>query len=42
VAAIGVGTDTWLFYNGSGGDTVDSAIHLANVGPETISTADFG
>jgi serralysin len=41
VAAIAVGTDTWLFYNGAGGDTVDSAIRLANVDATTISTTDF-
>ena len=41
VAAVAVGSDTWLFYNGVGGDVVDSAIRLADVNAATISTLDF-
>jgi serralysin len=41
VAALGVGADTFLFFTGWGGDAVDSVVRLANVQPDTITTADF-
>jgi serralysin len=41
VAAVGVGSDTWLFFSSNGGDAVDSAIQLANVQPVAIGTPDF-
>ncbi|MET0374336.1 MAG: glycoside hydrolase, partial [Rhizorhabdus sp.] len=40
-AAIKVGPDTYLFYAGSGGDTVDSAINLGAIDPALITVADF-
>ncbi|ARR52414.1 glycoside hydrolase [Rhizorhabdus wittichii DC-6] len=41
VAAMRVGADTYIFYSGSGGATVDSAINLGAVDPAWIGTADF-
>jgi hypothetical protein len=42
VAAVSVGSDTFLFYDDAGkGGAVDSAIHLDNVGGSLVSTADF-
>ena len=41
VAAIGVGSDTYIFYSSSRGATVDSAIQLAGINPSAISTDDF-
>lgn len=42
VAVLSVGGDTYLFYSGSGGATVDSAILLDDVSPAAITAADFG
>nr|WP_047168727.1 family 16 glycosylhydrolase [Sphingomonas sp. Y57] len=41
VAAVQVGADTYIFYSGSGGATVDSAVDLGTVDPVSIGTADF-
>ena len=41
VAAIAVGADTYLFFSGSGGSLVDSAVELAGVGPSSLSLGDF-
>lgn len=41
VAAIGIGADTWLFFNGAGGAAIDSAVRVANVNPALIDAADF-
>ena len=41
VAALSVGHDTYLFYSGTGGATVDSAIELTGVDASTITTSDF-
>lgn len=41
VAAIHVGSDTYLFYSGSGGATVDSAIRIAGVAPGVFDPTDF-
>jgi hypothetical protein len=41
VAAIKVGNDSYLFWNGTGGGTVDSAVRLNGIDPAAISTADF-
>ncbi len=42
VAALSVGSDTYIFYDSDGGATVDSAIKLIGVSPSEISLADFG
>jgi Ca2+-binding RTX toxin-like protein len=41
VAALQVGSDTYLFFNGSGGGSVDSAITLTNLAPSVVDTTDF-
>ena len=42
VAALQVGTDTYLFYNAAGtGDAVDSVVHLNGVGAATLTSSDF-
>ncbi len=42
IAAITVGTDTYLFFNGAGtGATIDSAIKLVGVADAAITSADF-
>jgi Ca2+-binding RTX toxin-like protein len=41
VAAISVGSDTYLFFAGDGGDTVDSAIRLMGISPTAIDGRDF-
>jgi Ca2+-binding RTX toxin-like protein len=41
VADIQVGSDTYLFFGGSGGDTVDSAVLLQGVSAPTINLTDF-
>lgn len=41
VAALMVGSDTYLFYAANGGATVDSAILLAGINAQLFSTADF-
>lgn len=41
VAAMQVGGETYLFYSGSGGVSVDSAIGLGALDPALLSTADF-
>ena len=41
VAAVQVGTDTYLFWNGSGGATVDSAVQLHGVTATTLALTDF-
>jgi serralysin len=41
VAALQVGSDTYLFFGGSGGDTVDSAVLLQGVSASTINLTDF-
>jgi Ca2+-binding RTX toxin-like protein len=41
VAAIQVGADTYLFYAGNGGATVDSAVVLAGITVSQIGTTDF-
>lgn len=41
VAAIRVGADTYLFFGGSGGDAIDSAIKLNGVDQAVIGTSDF-
>lgn len=40
-AAIRVGTDTYLFYAGDGGATVDAAVNLGAIDPALITAADF-
>ncbi len=42
VAAIAVGSDSYIFYSSSGGATVDSAILLVGVSPSAIAVDDFG
>lgn len=42
VAAIGVGSDTYIFYGSHGGANADCAVLLANVSPTVITVADFG
>jgi hypothetical protein len=42
VAALNVGSDTYLFYNASGGGaTIDSLIKLTGVDAANITIADF-
>ena len=41
VAALHVGSDTYLFFSSSGGATVDSAIDLQTVAAATLTTTDF-
>lgn len=41
VAAITVGSDTYLFWNGTGGGSVDSGVRLNGVDSAVIGTADF-
>lgn len=41
VVAVGVGSDTYLFFNSIGGDVVDSAIRLVNTTATAITTGDF-
>lgn len=41
VAAMRVGADTYIFYSGSGGGTVDSAVNLGTAQPAWITVADF-
>ena len=41
VAALQVGADTYLFWAGNAGGTVDSAVQLQGVSPATIAVADF-
>ena len=41
VAAIHVGSDTYLFFGGDGGATADSAIKVAGVDPSVFTTSDF-
>lgn len=41
VAAIAVGSDTYVFYSSNGGSTVDSAIQLVGVSPSIVTTSDF-
>lgn len=41
VASLKVGADTYIFYSGSGGTIVDSAVNLGAVDPSWITTADF-
>jgi serralysin len=41
VAALHVGSDTYLFFSSSGGATVDSAINLQAVAAGTLATSDF-
>ena len=41
VAALHIGSDTYLFFSSTGGATVDSAIDLQGVAAGTIGTADF-
>ncbi|KQX20738.1 MULTISPECIES: M10 family metallopeptidase [unclassified Sphingomonas] len=42
VAAMMVGGDTYLFYNSTGGATVDSALLVTGVNASLFSAADFG
>lgn len=42
VAALMVGSDTYLFYAANGGATVDAAILVAGVNAQLFSVADFG
>jgi serralysin len=42
VAALAIGSDTYLFYSGNGGGSVDSAIQLVGVNSATIGLSDFG
>ena len=42
VAALMVGGDTYLFYAGNGGATIDSAILISGVDAQLFSIADFG
>lgn len=41
VATMQVGAETYLFYSGSGGAIVDSAVNLGAVDPSWITAADF-
>lgn len=41
VAALSVGSDTYLFYSSSGGTTVDSAVLLDGVSANAIGASDF-
>jgi serralysin len=41
VAALAVGSDTYIFYSSSGGATVDSAVQLAGVNPASLGLGDF-
>jgi serralysin len=41
VAAMQVGTDTYIFYSGLGGTAVDSAVNLGAIDPSLIGAADF-
>jgi serralysin len=41
VAAIAVGSDTYVFYSSNGGATVDSAIQLVGINPSIVTTSDF-
>lgn len=41
VAAVQVGNDTYLFFAGDGGATVDSAIKMVGVAPGVFDTTDF-
>jgi len=41
VAALMVGSDTYLFYNSTGGASVDSAIVIAGINAAVFSAADF-
>ena len=41
VAAVAVGADTYLFFSGSGGATVDSAIELTGLAPASLALTDF-
>ena len=41
VAAIQVGSDTYLFWGDGGGDAINSAVLLQGVASSTITTADF-
>jgi serralysin len=41
VAAIQVGSDTYLFWGDGGGDTINNAVLLQGVASSGISTADF-
>ncbi|WP_340313543.1 calcium-binding protein [Rhizorhabdus argentea] len=42
VAALAVGSDTYLFYSSNGGASADSAVLVANVGSSVFTIADFG
>lgn len=42
VAAVAVGADTYLFFSGNGGATVDSSIELVGVSPSTLTLSAFG
>jgi len=41
VAALTVGSDTYLFFNGAGDATIDSAVHMLGVDAASITSADF-
>lgn len=41
VAAVSVGADTYLFYNGAGGATIDSVIKLSNLAPSALTASSF-
>jgi serralysin len=41
VAAIAIGSDTYIFYSSNGGATVDSAIQIIGVSPSIVTTTDF-
>ncbi len=42
VAAIAVGSDTYVFYSSNGGATIDSAIQLVGLNPSIVTATDFG
>ena len=42
VVALGVGSDTYLFYSGSGGATVDSAVLLSGLSASLVTLGIFG
>lgn len=41
VAAVTVGSDTYLFFSGTGGDTIDSSVRLLGVNATAIDSGDF-
>ena len=41
VAAVGVGADTYLFFSGAGGATIDSTIKLIGLTPAALSMSSF-